>query len=135
VELDNKGMTLDASKLLLEKFRMIAALASWSSARDVFENVIPALYAKRATRLVSSAQQQLVVGEVEKGYVVEDVENAFQPILASRMKMVVGPGGAKKRRLFQDTPFKDEMQCCDYDDTGDRSSPPPAPPAWRVLPL
>jgi len=67
VGLDNKGMTSGASKVLLETFHMIAALASWSSARDVFENVIPALYAKRAVRLVSSAQQQLVVGEVERG--------------------------------------------------------------------
>ena len=44
VRKDNKTMTGEAESALLAKLNLITPLLSWNSARDVFENILPALY-------------------------------------------------------------------------------------------
>ena len=48
---DNKAMTDDACALMLKTYELMCTLSGWSSARDVKETVLPALYMARAVRL------------------------------------------------------------------------------------
>ncbi len=51
VEAEGKKLTTGAELELKRSFDYMAQLPSWASARDVFEKIIPAMYAHRAARL------------------------------------------------------------------------------------
>jgi hypothetical protein len=56
IEADGKTLTSEARIELYKSFEEMARLPSWASARDVFETVLPAMYSKRATRMVTQAR-------------------------------------------------------------------------------
>ena len=86
---------------------VLQSLKSWGSARDIFETIIPALYSKRASRLVTKSKMQdaagVLAGAKMEGskafarkaaqgagapppYDVEDVEAALKSVLLQRLK-------------------------------------------------
>lgn len=100
---DNKAITPHAADVLKSEYARLCALPDWASARDVFETILPALYQKRASRLVSAQKKALADGDAPAPaatgssrftavsssakllppYEVEDVLAAFEgPILA-----------------------------------------------------
>jgi hypothetical protein len=92
---DGKAMTHHARAMLHANYAKLASLPGWASARDVFENVLPTLYSKRAARLASTgkALDGSVGGDMSLGapvdlppYEADDVSRAFESVLWSRRK-------------------------------------------------
>lgn len=95
IEEDGKRLTEEAHKELQKSFQEISQLASWASARDVFETILPAMYAKRATRIAAQARTQHhdadELASTEKNtsfqttaaYTADDVKAAFANLLES----------------------------------------------------
>ncbi len=64
IEADGKTLTTDARTELNRSFQEMARLPSWASARDVFETVLPAMYSKRAARMVAQARASSAVADI-----------------------------------------------------------------------
>lgn len=88
------GNADDAEEELFQRFGKLVRLPGWSSARDVYECIIPAMYTARAGRLVSSAtkggsiagREELIRSSSKTPYTEEDVRQAFVQILKSRQE-------------------------------------------------
>jgi thioredoxin len=94
IEKDGKSITSAAQEELIKCYSEMAKDASWASARDVFENILPAMYSKLAARMVkmahreggNSVQEVSSVPEVVvPTYEVIDVTEAFEGVLGSRV--------------------------------------------------
>jgi hypothetical protein len=54
VEAEGKTITIEAKLELQKSFDCLSLRPSWASARDVFENIIPAMFTNRAVRLANT---------------------------------------------------------------------------------
>jgi hypothetical protein len=109
----DKTITQEATHHLLDCCCELQPLSSWGSARDVFESILPALYAKRAKRLV---QRRNGCTNTCEGYEVEDVKSALAPIVKSRMK-ALEYANSQPERPPPDTHLMDS------DEAGGREAP------------
>jgi thiol-disulfide isomerase/thioredoxin len=68
-KIDRDGLSWSpaARELLPILFQQLSTLPDWGSARDVYRNVIPALYSKRASRLGGEARRQRLLEEAGVG--------------------------------------------------------------------
>ncbi len=93
IQKDGKDITERASQELLTCFSEMTKDASWASARDVFETILPALYSKRAHRMAKEMKKR---NDVDKTaavfeealsipYDMSDVKEAFEHILGPRV--------------------------------------------------
>ena len=94
-----KTLTPDAEEQLLHWCRILEPLPSWGSARDVFETILPSLFAKRASRLrvkrrearsaspESSSSSETSSSSSATPYEAEDVDAALSCIAANRRKL------------------------------------------------
>ena len=109
----DKTITQEATHHLRDCCCELQPLSSWGSARDVFETILPALYAKRAKRLV---QRRNGCTNTFEGYEVEDVKSALAPIVQSRMK-ALEYANSQPERPPPDTHLMDS------DEAGGREAP------------
>jgi hypothetical protein len=95
IENDGKTIAADAKAELKRSFVEMSKLPSWASARDIFEAILPAMYAKRAARIATHARlggsvPDLASEDIIEGipgdatavpYAEEDVMAAFANVL------------------------------------------------------
>ena len=92
-----KTLTPEAEDQVHHWCRVLERLPLWSSARDVFETVLPSLYLERANRLRaavkdrrsdgSSAAPSTATTSASAQYEAADVDSALAPIAANRLKL------------------------------------------------
>ena len=95
VDKDGKTMTPEAAAELGRCFTDMARDASWASARDVLENILPKLYTHRATRLVSLPRG--AGPAAPPPYEAVDVLSAFEHALGERVLQVRVCASARPR--------------------------------------
>jgi SpoVK/Ycf46/Vps4 family AAA+-type ATPase len=155
IERDNKKITEEAKSSLLTHFKILAKLPDWSSARDIFETVLPAMYTFRAERLAqvvaaakAAAGSALTPASKPRSldgamrtptelppYEVSDVNRSCMPLVASRRK---GLGSAasfnplnsqNESNLTRASSNNEDMPQADDEEDDDLFSAPPPPPA------
>ena len=98
---DGKTITEKAKVELVRCFTEMAKDSSWASARDVFENILPAMYTKRASRMVTVSRRNAsqaddsdnvgkatLVDATKIPYDVSDVTDAFETCLGPRVTQI-----------------------------------------------
>lgn len=97
IERDGKSITPAAKEELIKCYSEMAKDGSWASARDVFENVLPALYSKLAARMGKQARTETKEGTEQYteqvafqeatmiSYDIVDVTQTFEGILGTRV--------------------------------------------------
>jgi thioredoxin len=103
IDRDGKSITEDAKDELVRCFSEMAKDSSWASARDVLENILPAMYSKRASRMValtrrsapdadeagdSPALSAPLADPTRIPYDVPDVVEAFEICLGPRVPQI-----------------------------------------------
>jgi hypothetical protein len=115
VEAEGRKLTEEAELELYKSFDCAAQLPSWSSARDVFEKIIPAMYMNRAARLASNILHsnsapvttasansgQLQCATQQLPYDTNDVIKAFRLLLGDNSAMLVLNSGAELHAAIQ----------------------------------
>jgi SpoVK/Ycf46/Vps4 family AAA+-type ATPase len=60
---DGLSITAEAQELLPHMYEQLSSLPEWGSARDVYRNILPAMYSKRSKRLAAIARMEKVDAE------------------------------------------------------------------------
>lgn len=63
IEKDGLSVTVEARELLPHMYEQLASLPDWGSARDVYRNILPAMYSKRSKRLAAEARMEKIDAE------------------------------------------------------------------------
>jgi thioredoxin 1 len=93
IQKDGKTIAQSAKEELLACFSEMTKDASWASARDVFETILPTMYSKRAHRMAREKKKKKDEDNTASAfedalsipYVVSDVKEAFEHILGPRV--------------------------------------------------
>eukprot|EP01041_Mallomonas_annulata_P005135 gene5135-10264_t len=81
---DRKTITDDADEELFQRFCNLERLPGWSSARDVYENIVPQLYAARADRLSPGGGNDNTNNNATSPYEFADVDLVFESFFSTR---------------------------------------------------
>lgn len=154
IERDNKTITDAAKKDLFENYQLLCELPDWSSARDIYETILPAMYTYRAERLSqhAAATAKLTEGGARAAtqkirsvdgsvvplsiilppYDVSDVNGACTSMIANRRKGLQKIGGNLLNEIFTTRDGGD-----DSEDAAASGYPPcaPAPAQKAVAPM
>lgn len=112
IEHDNKTITAAAKTALTANLKLLSKLPDWSSARDVYETVLPAMYTYRAERLAQEAaaaakKDGSLLSSTAKSrsfdvatrvgplppYEVSDVNRSCMPLITTRRKVLAHQHG------------------------------------------
>ena len=64
---DGLSITAEAQELLPHMYQQLVSLPEWGSARDVYRNILPAMYSKRSKRLAAIARVEKIESEAAAG--------------------------------------------------------------------